>query len=241
MRTLQNYSAYTEAEHLSWNKLFKQQVVSVQGKACKEFLFGLDFLKPLLQDIPDLNALSKKFKAETGWEIISINGFVNTQEYFKYLYEGYFPVNISLRQTTNFNFDTVPDIFHDCFGHLPFLTNSQYSKYIKQISKEMLSATKIEQQYLTNIYWYTVEAGVCYENNQPRVYGSSQLSSYNEINYVTSGKPKIYLFNIEKIMQMQIDDHTFQQEIFAIPNFEFLSEIINQVNWLMNKSKLMVA
>lgn len=230
----QEYSVYTETDHTSWNQLLAKQLINVQDKACKEFLSGLKIVEPLIRDLPNLSGLSKQLKEAIGWGVIPVNGFLETEEYFNYLYNRLFPVNISLRNLNNFNFDPLPDMFHDCFGHLPLLANPIYSQFMERISLMMLVANKRQRENLSKLYWYTIEAGICYEYQQVRVYGTSQLSSFNELAYAVSDQPKVYSFNLQKIIQCKPYPYDFQQEIFAIPNFEFLSEIVEQMNWFMN-------
>jgi len=46
-----------------------------------------------------------------------------------------------------------------------------------------LGASEREVDRLAAIYWFTVEFGICMENNERKAYGAGILSSFGEIEY----------------------------------------------------------
>ncbi|CAF2144072.1 unnamed protein product [Rotaria magnacalcarata] len=47
----------------------------------------------------------------------------------------------------------------------------------------------------TTLYWFTVEFGLCVENNEPKAYGAGLLSSFGELQYCLSEEPKVVPFD----------------------------------------------
>jgi phenylalanine-4-hydroxylase len=222
----QKYSSYTEAQHFTWNELFERQINAIHDKACKEFLVGVDILKDLVSTLPNLEKISDELDRIVGWRLVPVIGFIDSQKYFRSLANKKFPVNINLRKLSNLDFDPLPDMWHDVFGHLPLITNPLYNRFLETISQKMLLVNDNQRRQLDNLYWYTIEAGMCQENGQRRIYGASQLSSFAEIHYSLSDHPLVRAFDFETVTQSQANPYDFQLQMFELNSFEDLAVII---------------
>lgn len=68
-----------------------------------------------------------------------------------------------------------PDLFHDLFGHVPLLMNPVFADYMEAYGRGGVKAHGIGAdalQYLTRLYWYTVEFGLIDTKDGLRIYGS---------------------------------------------------------------------
>jgi phenylalanine-4-hydroxylase len=63
----QNWAAYTEVEHRTWDTLYARQMKILPGRACDAFLRGLDALDLNAGGIPDFDVINPKLQALTGW------------------------------------------------------------------------------------------------------------------------------------------------------------------------------
>ncbi|MUH01586.1 hypothetical protein F7734_58745 [Scytonema sp. UIC 10036] len=215
-----------------WNKLFERQINVVHNKACKEFIFGLDILKNLISKLPTLEKVSEDLDRMVGWKIVPVIGMIDSKKYFTSLANKEFPVNLILRESNHLDFDPLPDMWHDVFGHLPLVTNPLYNRFLENISQKMLVANDNQRRQLDNLYWYTIEAGLCQENGQRRVYGASLLSSFAEVHYSLSDEPLVRTFDFETVTQTEADPYNFQLQMFELNSFEDLALVIEYFDFI---------
>jgi phenylalanine-4-hydroxylase len=231
-----DYTKYTEEEHLTWKILFDRQVDTLSGKACKEFIDGLKKLRNIIQAFPNLNTVSDEIYKILGWKLYPVTGLLNHDDYFKLLLKKQFPVAVFVRDSQNIDFSPYPDMWHDIFGHLPFLFSPVYRDFVEYISEKMLTVNEDVKKQIGSLYWYTIEAGVCQENGERRIYGASQVSSFHEIAYAVSNEPTVLPFDLQKILSLKIENEEVQTTLFEIPSFDYLETIKTEFEAQLNKS-----
>lgn len=224
-----NYSDYTAENHLTWKKLFDRQTRKVEGKACQEFIDGLDKLYPFFKSLPNLEILSENLHKLVGWRLYPAVGLVEAEEFFELLANKYFPVSILIRSLAELDFAADPDMWHDIFGHLPFLFDLEYQDFIAFISEKIVIANAEKKKQLSALYWYTIEAGVCQEKGKRRLYGTSQLSSFTEIDYALSPQPTVIPFDFKTVINTEVNMYEIQKTLFEIPSLKYLKVIKDQI------------
>jgi phenylalanine-4-hydroxylase len=229
----QNYSSYCEEDYDTWEHLLQRQLKLLDGRACREFISGINEIIDFIQVLPKIEEVSECLNKNTGWKLQPVKGLLGSTDYFHLLSNRIFPVAISIRRKKELDRAPYPDIWHDIFGHLPLLFSPQYSSYVEYMSGKMLAANSVQRQKISRLYWYTIEAGVIRENNQRRVYGAAQLSSFEEIDYAINGDPTVLEFDLEKLIQSPGDDKQLQSTIFEISSFDYLDEIKAGIDWIM--------
>jgi phenylalanine-4-hydroxylase len=231
-----DYSSYTEEQHIAWNKLLQRQLNIIDDKACTEFIKGLEFLKEKIQFIPKLDILSAQLEEIVGWTLEPVIGLIEGQEYYTYLANRKFPFALNIRDTSNFDFSPVPDIWHDVFGHLPLLICPLYSNYVESLARLWLVSNVRQRQQIDKLYWFTIESGICQENGKRRVYGASQLSSFDEIHYALSDQPTVYPFDFQAIFNTNTTIDYVQSQIFEISSFDYLEQLIDDLKFYIDQN-----
>src|SRR5579864_5781700 len=94
----QDWGRYTEAEHAIWRLLFERQQKLLVGRACDEFLDGLDALGVAAGGIPDFCRLSEVLERTTGWRIVAVPGLVPDAVFFAHLARRRFPSTCFIRR-----------------------------------------------------------------------------------------------------------------------------------------------
>lgn len=187
-RTKQDYSKYNKAHKEVWKKLYNRQVDNLikNNMAVPEFWNGIGRLK-ISEDLPKIDDINNLLKEnDSVFTLVPVTGLIPDDIFFRMLREGEFPVTTWVRSLQSLDYIEEPDMFHDLFGHVPFLINPIYCQYLQKIgehAKDIFKYKKYkERQYeMSRLYWYTIEFGLLRQRkNEYKIYGSGILSSYKE-------------------------------------------------------------
>jgi len=226
----QNWSAYTEVEHQTWNTLYERQMKILPGRASEAFLRGLDALDLNAGGIPDFEVINPKLQALTGWTVVCVPGLVPDEVFFDHLANRRFVSGQFIRKPDQLDYLQEPDIFHDVFGHVPMLTDPDFAAYMEAYGKGGQRAASLGMlPNLARLYWYTVEFGLMQEADGLRIYGAGIVSSATESVFsLEDPSPNRLGFDLERVMKTlyRIDD--FQQVYFVIDSIEALKTVTLQ-------------
>ena len=226
----QNWAAYTDIEHETWNTLYARQMKILPGRACEAYMRGLDALDLNMGGIPDFEVMNPKLQALTGWTVVCVPGLVPDDVFFDHLANRRFVSGQFIRKPDQLDYLQEPDIFHDVFGHVPMLTDPDFAAYMEAYGKGGQRAQSLGMlKNLARLYWYTVEFGLMKEADGLRIYGAGIVSSATESVFsLEDASPNRLGFDLERVMKTlyRIDD--FQQVYFVIDSIEKLKEVTLQ-------------
>ncbi|WP_421731269.1 phenylalanine 4-monooxygenase [Brevundimonas sp.] len=220
----QNWDAYTQVEHDTWDTLYARQMAILPGRASDAFLNGLNALDLNTGGIPDFAVMNPKLKALTGWTVHCVPGLVPDDVFFDHLANRRFVSGQFIRKPDQLDYIQEPDIFHDVFGHVPMLTDPDFADYMQAYGKGGQRAASLGLlPQLARLYWYTVEFGLAQSPQGLRIYGAGIVSSATESVFALDDpSPNRIGFDMERVMRTlyRIDD--FQQVYFVIDSIEQL-------------------
>ena len=220
----QDWRAYTETEHKTWDTLYARQMKILPGRAADVFFKGLEALDLNTGGIPDFSLMNPKLQALTGWTVVCVPGLVPDEVFFDHLANRRFPSGQFIRKPDQLDYLQEPDIFHDVFGHVPMLTDPDFAAYMEAYGKGGQRAAALGMlPNLARLYWYTVEFGLMQDTDGLRIYGAGIVSSATESVFALEDpSPNRLGFDLERVMKTlyRIDD--FQQVYFVIDSIEAL-------------------
>jgi phenylalanine-4-hydroxylase len=226
----QNWAAYTDVEHETWNTLYARQMKILPGRACEAYMRGLDALDLNMGGIPDFEVMNPKLHALTGWTVVCVPGLVPDDVFFDHLANRRFVSGQFIRKPDQLDYLQEPDIFHDVFGHVPMLTDPDFAAYMEAYGKGGQRAQSLGMlKNLARLYWYTVEFGLMKETDGLRIYGAGIVSSATESVFsLEDVSPNRLGFDLERVMKTlyRIDD--FQQVYFVIDSIDELKAVTLQ-------------
>ena len=217
----QGWDDYSQQDHAIWRKLFERQSKLLVGRACDEFIAGLQDLGVAADGIPHFGRLSEVLERATGWRIVAVPGLVPDDVFFGHLAARRFPATHWIRRPEQLDYLQEPDVFHDVFGHVPLLMNPIFADYLQAYGQGGLKALRLGAlPYLARLYWYTVEFGLIETERGLRIYGSGIVSSKTESVYaLESAKPNRIAFDLLRIMQTEYRIDDLQDCYFVIDSF----------------------
>jgi phenylalanine-4-hydroxylase len=222
----QPWASYTRTDHEVWDTLFRRQRDLLPGRACQEFLDGVERFGLGDGGIPKFADLNKLLAKATGWELVAVEGLLPEDVFFDHLAHRRFPVSWWIRKPDQLDYLSEPDLFHDLFGHVPLLLNPVFADYMEAYGKGGMKAHAIGANALINLtrlYWYTVEFGLINTGDGMRIYGAGIVSSKGESIYsLESAAPNRIGFDLPRVMSTRYRIDTYQKSYFVIDSFEQL-------------------
>jgi phenylalanine-4-hydroxylase len=218
---------YTGDEHAVWAELYARQTAAVVGKACDEFLHGLDLLKLPADRVPQLEEVSRVLRHHSGWELVHVPALISAANFFDLLAERRFPAATFVRRRDELDYLQEPDIFHELFGHTPLLTNRYFAEFTQAYGRIGLAAGAEDRELLARLYWFTVEFGLLQKPGAPlRIYGGGILSSIGETSHaLASAQPQRRRFDLVEVLRMPFRVDVMQPVYYVIEDLRELFEL----------------
>jgi phenylalanine-4-hydroxylase len=220
----QDWQRYTPQEHAVWATLYERQSRLLPGRACDEFIQGMQALPIGPDRIPDFEQLSQVLRSRTGWAVVAVPGLVPDEVFFDHLAHRRFPAGQFIRRPEELDFLQEPDVFHDVFGHVPMLMNPVFADYMQAYGEGGLRAQRLGVlDKLARVYWYTVEFGLVQQPDGLRIYGAGIVSSYAETCFsVEDASPNRLRFDLARVMRTRYRIDDFQESYFVLPHLDEL-------------------
>jgi phenylalanine-4-hydroxylase len=222
--------SYSADEHRVWDELYARQMALLPGRACSEFMRGLERLDLGRGGIPELGALNEKLRALTGWTVVPVPMLIPDQVFFYHLANRRFPAGNFIRSREQFHYIQEPDVFHDVFGHVPLLADPVFAEYLAAYGRAGWKALRYNRlKALSALYWYTVEFGLILEEGQMRIYGAGILSGPTETVFALEGRsPHRIHLNVDRVMRTDYEISDLQPAYFVIESFAELFHMTEQ-------------
>jgi phenylalanine-4-hydroxylase len=175
--------AFSAEQHAIWADLFAgiHQPYLLEH-LCKEFKTGLGFLELDPYHIPTLAHLNTQITSRTGWRIErTVVRYTLADDWYKKFAQRIFLITDYLRSRDQMEFTPEPDMFHDIFGHLPYLTMEFYARIEDKFAPAYMKATQEEREVIKRLAWYSTEFGLVIEDNRIKIFGAGIISGRAEL------------------------------------------------------------
>lgn len=225
------FITYPAEEHTIWQELITNQQAVLPGRACSEYLQGLEALQLPTTKIPQLADIDQVLLATTGWRTSQVPALISFGRFFELLANRSFPVATFIRRREDFDYIQEPDIFHEIAGHCPLLTHPAFATFNQTYGELGLKATKEERVFLARLYWFTIEFGLVGTSAENRrIYGGGILSSPAETIYALGGEPEYREFNIADVLRTPYRIDRIQPIYYVLDHIDSLFKIAKETD-----------
>ncbi|WP_106402486.1 phenylalanine 4-monooxygenase [Actinocorallia populi] len=174
--------AYTEEEQEVWRLVSAELASRHRRYAAQEFLDAKDRLKLPADRVPQLQEVSDLLEPLTGFRYLPAAGLVPLREFYGSLADGLFHSTQYLRHHSMPLYTPEPDVVHEVIGHANALASDRFAALYRTAGE---AARRVESrqalEFVSRVFWFTLEFGVLLEGGELKAYGAGILSSYGEI------------------------------------------------------------
>jgi len=207
-----------------WKTLFHRQTPQVEAFACQEYLDGSATLRLPDDRVPSLDELEAAITPRTGWRLRRTPvRYSDALPWYRHFHRKIFLVTDYMRSKEELDFTPEPDMFHDIFGHLPFLVLPEYTGLLDLFAPAFLRTDDDHREQIKRLAWFTTEFGLIRQAGRLKVFGSGLLSSVGEIRHVMDGRTPILPFSVELILTRTKAIYTFNETLFAFDSLAALT------------------
>uniref|UniRef100_A0A8B9Y8X8 Phenylalanine-4-hydroxylase n=1 Tax=Bos mutus grunniens TaxID=30521 RepID=A0A8B9Y8X8_BOSMU len=200
---------YTEEEKKTWGTVFRTLKSLYKTHACYEH----NHIFPLLEkycgfredNIPQLQEVSQFLQSCTGFRLRPVAGLLSSRDFLGGLAFRVFHCTQYIRHGSKPMYTPEPDICHELLGHVPLFSDRSFAQF-------------------SQIYWFTVEFGLCKQGDSIKAYGAGLLSSFGELQYCLSDKPKLLPLELEKTAVQEYTITEFQPLYYVAESFNDAKE-----------------
>lgn len=213
-----------DAEEIEvWGLLYRRQMETLAGFACRAYLAGQAKLAFSPDAIPQVRDIDRRLSALTGAGVEPVAALIPQDEFSTLLSNRRFPVATFIRRREHLNYIEEPDIFHEVFGHCPMLCNAGFCRFMERFGKLALSVEDAHVKRLFRLWWFTVEFGLIREDGGIKAFGAGIMSSPSEAAHAASGKAETLPFDLLTIFRTDYRIDIVQPAYFVIESFEQLA------------------
>ncbi|MEV1167766.1 phenylalanine 4-monooxygenase [Nonomuraea sp. NPDC049784] len=216
---------YTEQEHAVWVLVTRELAIKHAKYATAEYLDGADRLRLPGERIPQLEEVSRLLEPLTGFRYLPAAGLVPLRDFYGVLADGYFHSTQYIRHHSVPFYTPEPDVIHEVIGHANALASSRYAALYRlagQAARRVQSDEALE--FVSKVFWFTLEFGVMQESGELKAYGAGILSSYGEIEEFRG--MDIRPLDLSAMGTTHYDITKYQDVLFRAESLQHLEDVV---------------
>ena len=216
---------YTEEEHDVWREVSAALVDLHRTHAAQPFLEGKDVLGLPTDRIPQLREVTALLAPLTGFAYQPAAGLVPLREFYGSLAERRFWSTQYVRHHSVPLYTPEPDVIHEVIGHGNTLANPRYTALYEAAGR---AARRVEGedalQFVSKVFWFTLEFGVVREPDGLKAYGAGILSSPGET--AAFRDMDLEPLDLVRMGTTEYDITVYQPLLYVAESFDQVEEVV---------------
>ncbi len=216
---------YTDEEHDVWRVVCDDLREKHRTYACQEFLDGKEAFGLPEDHVPQLEELTAALAPLTGFGYQPAAGLVPLRDFYGALADKKFWATQYLRHHSVPLYTPEPDVLHEVVGHGNTLADRRFTDLYEAAGA---AARRVESdaalEFVSKVFWFTLEFGVVHEPDGLKAYGAGILSSPGEIEEFRD--VTIRPMDIVAMGTQDYDITHYQDVLFAAESFGQLTDVV---------------
>jgi len=216
---------YTDAEHEVWRIVCRELHILHERLACAAYLVGKRRLGLPEDRIPQLVEVNELLSPLTGFRYIPAAGLVPLLDFYGSLADGVFHATQYVRHHSVPLYTPEPDVLHEVVGHGNCLAHDRFAALYRlagEAARRVQTSEALE--FVSKVFWFSLEFGVLREGGQVRSYGAGLLSSYGEIQQVE--RAELRPLDIARMGVQTYDITHYQPILFCAEGFDEVEDVV---------------
>jgi phenylalanine-4-hydroxylase len=217
--------AYTDVENDIWRTVCRELRTRHETYACREFLAAKAALALPEDRVPQLDEVTARLEPLTGFRYHPAAGLVPLREFYGSLADRVFHSTQYVRHPSEPLYTPEPDIIHEVIGHGNMLASPRFAE-LKRLAGAAARRVETDEalQFIADVFWFTLEFGVLWEDGELRAYGAGILSSYGEIEEFRG--MEIRPIDLAEMGSIEYDITKYQPVLYAAESMDHLEEAV---------------
>src|SRR5580704_8747812 len=173
---------YTAEEDEVWRIVSSELATKHRRYACRAYLDAAGRLVLPTERVPQLAEVDARLSTLSNFRIRPVPGLVAPREFYGALADRVFLSTQYIRHHSVPFYTPEPDIVHEIVGHANMLGGVQFAALYQAAGE---ASRRVESdaahEFFSRVFWFTLEFGVLWEDDELRAYGAGLLSSFGEI------------------------------------------------------------
>ncbi len=216
---------YTEQEHEVWRIVCAELHGLHERLACTTYLEGKDRLRLPEDRVPQLVEVNQLLGPLTGFQYVPAAGLVPLLDFYGSLADGIFHSTQYVRHHSVPLYTPEPDVLHEVFGHGNCLAHDRFASVYRAAGDAVRRVeTSDALEFISKVFWFSLEFGVLREGGEVRSYGAGLLSSYGEIQQVAQAD--LRPLDIARMGVQTYDITHYQPILFCADGFGEVEDVV---------------
>ena len=210
---------YTAEEDEVWRTVSSELASRHRLHACHEYLLGAGRLVLPTERVPQLREVDDHVHALTGFHIRPVPGLVPTRDFYGALADRTFLSTQYVRHHSVPFYTPEPDLVHEIIGHANMLASPTFADlYMEAGLASRRTASDEAMEFLSKVFWFTLEFGVLWEAGDLKAYGAGLLSSYGELGAYRQAAVRPW--DLHEMGTLEYDITHYQPVLYVSPSYD---------------------
>jgi phenylalanine-4-hydroxylase len=216
---------YTDEEHEVWRIVCGELHRLHERFACALYLEGKRRLGLPEDQIPQLVEVNELLGPLTGFSYVPAAGLVPLRQFYGSLAEGLFHSTQYVRHHSVPLYTPEPDVLHEVVGHGNCLAHDRFAALYRTAGRAARRVETTEAlEFVSKVFWFSLEFGVVREHGEVRSYGAGLLSSYGEIQQ--TAQADLRPLDVASMGVQSYDITHYQPILFCGDGFDQVEDVV---------------